>query len=216
MSTGFDHRLVFTRNGALVLNAKADVQDAGASIPRNMTGQPGTEATATAYLQDERLGVLVEQFDEVTDYAPNGQIKVGEVETPARELDGAMLLRLDEAGLRHTLIIEHRTETRQPGARVATTWVAEPPEPGRAAPVGGDFSIQSDQPSAAGDWVVTKSITGAIVGEGDRILVKGHEDDDRTKPVIWQRLLTVTKVMPPSRAKDRRQSILAVDTALNP
>lgn len=214
--SGFDHRLIFTRDGLEVLDAKADVQDAGASVPRNMTGQPGTEATATAFLMDESAGVLVEQYDHVTDYCPNGQIKYGEVSAPARELDGAMLLRLDEAGLRHTVILEDRVETQSPDLRMTVTWVTQPEVPGRLTPSGGEGStVTADQPSSAGEYVLTLP-AGVVVSEGMRALVKGHQDDDRNKPVIWQRLVSVTKVLLPTRAKDRRQSVLVVDTDLNP
>ena len=211
----YPHRLVFTREGVVVLDAKADVQDAGASVPRNMTGQPGTEATATAYLADERAGVLVEQYDAVTDYCPNGQIKVGEVDAAARELDGAMLLRLDEAGLTHTVILETAGRVRTEGGVYTTSWVAEAAQPGRLTPVGGGTGTQADQPSAAGQYVLTLRST-AVVSEGMRALVKGHVDDDPTKAVLWQRLVSITKVLLPTRSKDRRQSVLAVDVEMNP
>lgn len=205
---GFDHRLVFARDGVQYLDAVADMQDVGASIPRNMTGQPGKEAEATAFLLDEGAGVAIEQYDEVTAYCPNGLVKYGEVSAAPRELDGAILLRLDEAGLVHTVYLRHRVETHTPGRNVVT-WSEDPPQAGRLTSVGGDFEIRADQPDASGEYVLTLQ-NSAVLTEGDRALVMGHQDDDRTKPVIWQRQVSITKVLLPTRAKDRRQSALAV------
>ena len=206
----FEHRLVFTRNGVLVLNAMADLQDVGASIPRNMTGQAGKEATATAFLRNEASGVVIEQYDEVTAFCPNGLIKKGEVSAAPRELDGAILLMLDEAGLTHTVYLEEPVTTRQPGGRNVITWALHPPQPGRLTTVGGDFKMQADQPDAAGKYYLTLRNT-AVIEEGWRAWVKGHENDDPTAPVIWQRRVSITKVLLPTRSKDRRQSALAVD-----
>jgi hypothetical protein len=207
---GFDHRLVFTRNGVTVLDAIADMQDVGASIPRNMTGQPGKEGEATAFLKDEASGVVIEQYDEVTAFCPNGLVKYGQVAAAPRELDGAILLQLDEAGLRHTVILYRRIETRQPGGRTVVTWAEEPPVEGRLTPVGGDFAVEADEPGSTGDLVLTVP-SSVILEEGMRAWVKAHQDDDRTKPVVWQRRVSIRKVLLPTRVKDRRQSALVVD-----
>jgi head-tail adaptor len=207
---GFDYRLVFTRDGVTILDAVADMQDVGASIPRNMTGQPGKEGEATAFLLNESAGVVIEQYDEVTAFCPNGLVKYGQVAAAPRELDGAILLQLDEAGLRHTVILQDPVTVRQPGGRTTVTWNDRAPIRGRLTHVSGDFAVEEDEPGATGDLVLTLPST-EIIAEGMRAWVKGHQDDDRTLPVIWQRRVAIRKVLPPTRSKDRRQSALVVD-----
>jgi hypothetical protein len=87
-----------------------------------MTGQPGKEGEATAFLKDEASGVVIEQYDEVTAFCPNGLVKYGQVAADPRELDGAILLQMDEAGLRHTVILQDPVTVRQPGGRTTVTW----------------------------------------------------------------------------------------------
>lgn len=214
---GYGHQLLITRfNGStdtVVYDGPADVQDAGASIPRGMTGQPGKEAEATAFLPDESRVGLIEQYDEATVTTPEGRVKLGEV-SATRELDGVVLLRLDEYGLRHTVILQTKSEIKQPGGKVLVSWVDSAPEPGRLTAVGEGDGVAADQPSDAGDYVLTLRST-TVLQEGQRALVKGHQDDDRTKPVIWIRRVSIDKVLLPTRSKDRRQSALVSDVELN-
>ncbi len=214
---GYGHQLLITRpvgsTDEVIYDGPADVQDAGASIPRGMTGQPGKEAEATAFLPDESLVGLIEQYDEATVTTPEGRVKLGEV-SATRELDGVVLLRLDEYGLRHTVIIRTPTRVQQPGGKVITTWVESAPEPGRLTAVGEGDGVAADQPSDAGDYVLTVR-SSTVLTEGQEALVKGHQDDDRTKPVVWVRTVSINKVLLPTRSKDRRQSALVSDVELN-
>lgn len=84
-----------TAGGAeLVLyDGKADVQDAGESLPRNTSGMPALEADATAFLQDEEAGLAIEPNDVATVFYPNSDRSAdGEVKF-VREIDGALLLK---------------------------------------------------------------------------------------------------------------------------
>ena len=212
----FDHRLVVTRvvgaTETVIYDGKADLQDASfASTPRGFTGTPPQELEVPVFLADEEAGIGIAPHDVATVHYADGRTKFGEV-TVYRELDGAALVKLDEYGLTHTVIIERRIETRLPGARIQVTWAAEPPVAGRLTPVGGLTDAErGDKPVAEGEWVLTLDSTVVNVREGDRAIVKGHQGDVRTNPVTWNHMVLITKVMPPTRANDRRQSLLATD-----
>jgi hypothetical protein len=210
----YPHRLKIIRDLAVIYDGKADVQDAGAAIPRNMTGQPGVEAEATAFLAGSGIGI--EQYDEAEVYTEDGRVKYGEV-SYFREMDDVVLLRLDEFGLRHTVVLETPVVVEQPGARfVVTGWDDEDPQPGRLTAVGGVDTEQAGKPADASEYILTLR-SDAIVSPGQRAYVTAHEDDDPTKPVIWSRFVSIVDVELPTRAKDRRQSVLAMDiTDLTP
>lgn len=121
----------------------------------------------------------------------------------------APLRAMDEAALTHTVILETRVEVRAPGARITVTWVSEDPQPGRLNPAAaGGFNISADQPSAAGEWVLSLR-SGSVITEGQRALVTGS-----TNGQAWQRLVSVNKVLWP-KSKELRRRALCVDTELN-
>jgi hypothetical protein len=84
-----------TAGGAdqVLYDGRADVQDAGESVPRNTSGMPFLEADATVFLKDEKAGLAIEPNDVAVVYYPDSdRTAEGEVKF-VRELDGAVLLK---------------------------------------------------------------------------------------------------------------------------
>lgn len=77
----------------VVYDGRADVQDAGESLPRNATGQAVKESDATAFLADEKAGLAIEPNDTAeVFYLDADRTAEGEVKF-VRELDGAVLIK---------------------------------------------------------------------------------------------------------------------------
>ncbi len=121
----------------------------------------------------------------------------------------APMRQVDAAGLIHDVTLETEVRVRTPGAKYTSTWVSEAEQPCRLNPASqGGQNIRADQPTAAGDWVLSL-VSGATVIAGQRALVRGA-----TGGIQWQEFLSIVKVLHP-RSHELRRRCLCVDVELS-
>lgn len=97
-----------------------------------------------------------------------------------------------------TVQLEVAVSTRIPGtAEYSDVWIADPEQLCRfnaATAKGSNFRL--DQPAVVGDWTVVLA-AGQPAKVGQRALVRGKEIQAEVTVTVWQRLLSVVKVVGP-------------------